>query len=606
MADSPVLAAGGGRRGLLARLLPFWPLLIILGIAAVAIFTNLGRDRLWADEGDTAVLAANILKYGVPRAWDGTTLIAPDGGQRINDSLVMVSHPWVQYYAAAASLALFGHHTFAARLPFALGGLATIALLYGCVYWATRRHLTAAIAAMLLTASVQFLLYARQARNYSLSMALTCAMVLIFWRLTTRRAAVAFAIVAILAFHTSPTAWAPCAALGVLTLVASSCRPYRRRFWQTAPFVALGTVPWVFLAASGYGANTAPLVSLARLWPRSAQFLIEYASITPVLAVVACWIVFALLDRRGRPLAIARAHHKRSSARTPAVAAVQGWSAGERMYFVTLLAVGVAYGIMLVSAESVDNLFVAGLRYAAPLIPLTMGAAALCIARIARRKPALVFALAALLIVTNVGRLIAIAPMLAPLDDDAAGTPSLHVPITWQASLMRSSLLSYATELRRDNPGTVAGVASFLRAHAGPQDVVITNYEWEPLYFHTGLPQGLKMTPLSPAYVNAKRQGLPDFVFSVVGAKWVVWRWAWDGYMGNAWSGLSQRFAAAGGRLVKVAEVPETVWENRENIYFHRFAPAKYLYRQSGGESRPAEIYRVEWPNGHGPGTALP
>src|SRR5207248_8943104 len=102
------------------------PFALIAVIAAGLIFTNLGSDYLWADEGDTAVLASNILKFGVPRSWDGVTFMDSDFGARVNNDLVMVSSPWLQYYLAAASFWLFSENTFAARLPFAFAGWLTI------------------------------------------------------------------------------------------------------------------------------------------------------------------------------------------------------------------------------------------------------------------------------------------------------------------------------------------------------------------------------------------------------------------------------------------------------------------------------------------------
>ena len=55
-----------------------WPIVVVLVVAAILLFTNLRMDRLWADEGDTAVLARSILKFGVPTAWDGVTFTDSD------------------------------------------------------------------------------------------------------------------------------------------------------------------------------------------------------------------------------------------------------------------------------------------------------------------------------------------------------------------------------------------------------------------------------------------------------------------------------------------------------------------------------------------------
>src|SRR5439155_8275560 len=145
-----------------------WPFMLVAIIGAGLIFTNLGSGYLWADEGDTAVLASNILKFGVPKAWDGVTFVDSDFGARENDQLVMVSSPWVQYYVAAASFLLFGENTLAARLPFALAGWMSILLAYFIVWRITANRWAAFCTAALLASSVQFLLYSRQSRYYSL------------------------------------------------------------------------------------------------------------------------------------------------------------------------------------------------------------------------------------------------------------------------------------------------------------------------------------------------------------------------------------------------------------------------------------------------------
>src|SRR6267378_4128443 len=92
---------------ILAGLRSHLPLVVLAAISAVFIFTNLGSDYLWEDEGDTAALASNILKFGIPKAWDGGAFLDSDHGARLNRDLVMVTHPWVQYYLTAGSFFLF-------------------------------------------------------------------------------------------------------------------------------------------------------------------------------------------------------------------------------------------------------------------------------------------------------------------------------------------------------------------------------------------------------------------------------------------------------------------------------------------------------------------
>ena len=144
-----------------------WPFMLVAIIGAGLIFTNLGSGYLWADEGDTAVLASNILKFGVPRSWDGVTFMDSDFGARVNNDLVMVSSPWLQYYLAAASFWLFGENTFAARLPFAFAGWLTILLVYRLIWQSIADRRAALCGTILTICSVQFLLFCRQSRYYA-------------------------------------------------------------------------------------------------------------------------------------------------------------------------------------------------------------------------------------------------------------------------------------------------------------------------------------------------------------------------------------------------------------------------------------------------------
>jgi hypothetical protein len=124
---------------------------------------------------------------------------------------------------------------------------------------------------------------------------------------------------------------------------------------------------------------------------------------------------------------------------------------------------------------------------------------------------------------------------------------------------------------------------------------VITNYEWEPLYFHTSLRQGLKIMPHYPAYAAARRHGLPEYVFGVEGVRWIVWRWPWNGYREYDFERVAAEVERRGARITGVASFPETVWENRPNLHYHRFATGRYLYPfvQEGVN---ADVFRVDWP----------
>jgi hypothetical protein len=99
-----------------------------------------------------------------------------------------------------------------------------------------------------------------------------------------------------------------------------------------------------------------------------------------------------------------------------------------------------------------------------------------------------------------------------------------------------------------------------------------------------------------PVYNAARRYGLPEYIFGVDHARWVVWRFNWDDYLGIHWPEVADYLLADGGQIASVAEIKETGWENRENIHFHRFSGDTYLFSQKT-DLAPARIFRVDWAN---------
>ena len=317
------------------KLHPHWPFFLAAVFGLALILANLGKDYLWADEGDTAVLAANIVKYGIPKAWDGVTFVDSDKGARLNHDLVMVTSPWLQYYLTAASFSALGENTFSARL-------------------------------------------------------------------------------------------------------IVSIAQHRALVW----------VPLLLIFA-----------------------LTNLAQITP-------WVLWA--DKNPNP----------------------------------------------------ENKIVA-----------------------------------------------------------------VHVPQRIIDGLFAAGPLLFIRDFFRSNPGTLAASCEFFRKNAKPSDVVITNYESEPLYFHTRLPQGMKIMKQDSIYQIAQRQRLPDYVFGVERAGWVIWRFNWDDYLGIRWADVEHRLLSEGAQIREAAQIEETAWENRENIHFHRFAGHRYLFPQDK-DLAPARIFRIDWPAG--------
>ena len=556
-------------------------LLGLLAFAAVLLFADLGGDHLWADEGDTAVLAAAVLETGLPRAWDGVTFSDSDLGERVNGDLVMVSHPWLQYYVAAASFAVLGETTFAARFPFALAGWVTLPLLYVLVLRLTSNTRAAWIATFLLVVSVQFLLFARQSRNYALYTCLACLLMLLFLRLTTWRGAAGFTIAAVALFHANPAGLALVGGLGLLTIVYLPCQPYRRWFWRSMPAVAALTVPWVFVGRAGYEQNTDVVPGLARLGPRLLQFLIEWSSVAPAIAILVLLAIVVVRHVRQRPPSRPR----------------RLFTPGEHLLLMLFAATVASYAALMVLSQSRAQMWALGLRYALPTLVMTMAVTGMLAAKVAAGRTRVLVAVVLVLAATKLGR---ITPWTLLQDGHtplrSTAVAMLHLPTHPLATVIRIAPVAFARELVLDNRGTLAHVSAYLNAHARPDDIVITNYEWEPLYFHTRLPQGYKILPRYAIRDVARQHGLPEYVFSVDGARWLVWRWPWEGYQQYRFEEVTRALRERGATLVRVTTVTETAWENRSNLHFRRFPGGEYLFETPQVVAlRDAEIYRIDW-----------
>jgi hypothetical protein len=180
---------------------------ILAGLASVLLFWGLTDKYLWQDEAATAVLAARMLKFGRPLAYDGVNLVTIDYfatedtetiGERTRAPQAAVNYyvqrgdfkrdttwkwqPWGQFVVAAAGLQLLGHTTLGARLPFALAGLATVLLFYRMVRKYCDSWPMAAISALLLLTNSYWVMHARQCRYYSLSTLLLVATVAAYLR----------------------------------------------------------------------------------------------------------------------------------------------------------------------------------------------------------------------------------------------------------------------------------------------------------------------------------------------------------------------------------------------------------------------------------------
>jgi hypothetical protein len=507
----------------------------------------------------------------------------------------MVTHTWIQYYLAAGSFLLFGQNTFAARLPFAVAGWMSILFVYFFVWRLTGSRLAAFTAAALLTFSVQFLLYARQCRYCALNLLLVCWLFWTFFNMKSARECTLFVLAAFLLFHTHPYGIAPVVALGGLSLIYPPFRTQRRWIWFAAPAIALLTLPWLALSSlssTGSALNTTAAQSLGEFVERCVQAFIESTSVAPLIGTGIGLIVALLMHSAKRKIARSDVTDVATASNIPPLLQIN-----EMSILLSVFATVVLYGLATAITQSSDSLWLAGMRYSSAVLPLAAIAAGILIAKVSRGNWII---WTALVLVFGFTKLAQFTPWVAAnpsglirLGKYSVGT---HVPERVVDRFLGSGLLMYARDLWRENPGTVEKSCKFLRENARPSDVLIVNYGMEPTYFYTRLPQAMGILRQYPVYERARELGLPEFVFGSDHARWIVWRSAWETGPGYAINDVLREITEHGGRITTVMEMDETVWENREDIHFHRFSDGSYLFPRT--QTFPASrIARVDWPN---------
>ena len=145
------------------------PWILPFCIGAILIIGAAHAHDLWGDEAETALFARNILKYGVPKGWDGTNIMGINNAVVLNANLINYTSPWAQYYMVAGSFALFGQSSFTARIPSILLFILSIPIIYYLTKKITGKPRVAFLATLIAALSVQGILFGYQARYYELT-----------------------------------------------------------------------------------------------------------------------------------------------------------------------------------------------------------------------------------------------------------------------------------------------------------------------------------------------------------------------------------------------------------------------------------------------------
>jgi hypothetical protein len=425
----------------------------ILGLAAILLFWGIGDRSLWQDEAETALLGKNILRFGRPLAFDDANVISQEASKEFGPDYLWRWSPWVQFYIAAGSFAVFGPTTLAARLPFTVLAFLAIPL----TYWLARRLFdsiaVARLSALFLALSVPFLLYSRQSRWHGPAYLLLACLLLCLdaMRRGRRSAVLGFAVCAAIFFYTNFFV-----AIGVLAALAAAtalCRPDQRLVGSLAIAYALTAAAYLpglfFFNSFREGGN----FDLARF---GEQFRIYGAAgLTFVLPLPAIAVLVYFLLRRRE---------------------IAGLGNGWRQNVLFLLGFSLLYMLYLSLGPWMMFRYLTVLLVPATLL---LGVAAY---GVMQRNRVAGVAVVLLFICTNAIHLLPLGylPKTAKVTYSTVNNFPSAGPVGFP-------LACYLYELAYPIKDSEAILADYLREHASRNDVVLAQYGDLPLQFYTGL-----------------------------------------------------------------------------------------------------------------------
>jgi hypothetical protein len=171
--------------------------IVTILLSAILLFTHLGHYALWDDEAITALTARGVWRTGDTSAIAGHNYVLYRNGLITRDLKDRATPP-LQFYVVAPFLGLLGDTPLAARLPFAVLGIACVSLV---LYWLKKSDADATtwlLTAIAIIGNVSFMLYFRQCRYYGLTMFFTVAAGYAYLHVNSHRNKIILSIVMLL------------------------------------------------------------------------------------------------------------------------------------------------------------------------------------------------------------------------------------------------------------------------------------------------------------------------------------------------------------------------------------------------------------------------
>lgn len=424
-------------------------LTLALVVALFVFLYNLDNQYLWQDEAQTALVSKTILTHGIPLGYDGKNFFSQQTKDEYGGKYIWKWHTWMPFYLVAVSFKIFGTNTFAARLPFALFGVATVLLTYFFTKSLSNNRKTTAIATILLLLSVSFIILSRQCRYYSLIAFFSLLGLYSYSVLPEKQktGSAIFLLSAILIFH--------CHQLFCVILLASVfihsliCnRQQLVKIFILSVIIVLINFPWLIFSSEMTYTEISSLrfFNHAFFWYLKQYLLQIHYYIFPffLLLIPVSYAVF---------LAI-----KHKSIKDTISANVSLW---KNLFLLFLF---VVLTVVILSIASPDPYF----RYMGQLIPVFCIITAVIITLAVRPhfKPAIIT------IAILFGLVFLIDYRYTKTHPEKKGIKYLNI-------------FDYIDEITHDYNGPIEGIVKYLNEHGDEDDVVAITYGDLPLKFYT-------------------------------------------------------------------------------------------------------------------------
>jgi hypothetical protein len=463
----------------------------LLAFAFFLLFYNLGDRLFWGDEAETAVLARNVTRFGLPKTFDGLNRVTLfGGGVDTNDRDIWSWSPWLQEYIAAAGFYCLGPSTWAGRVPFAVIGWLCIAGAGWLAFRFYRDHWVALATMALLGTSEVFLLHCRQCRYYSVSVFAELVLLLGIYQFLSGKRTGMWTVAAGLVLHFYSNY--VLAVANVPLLLVLGWMLYRERKSSVLPLAfgmgmaGVAAVPWLLFARSWHQYDMLSHNHLDRL-EKTLRYLLEYHfHFLPLvfgLMPGGAWLWHKWTSRRNPSTAAATRNESPDEAQTGSDDSHAGSSTALGARFETLMLLWLPlYAAVLANAPGIY------MRYLLPLLP---PGCLLVAVWLFRYIP---------------WRSIAVALILVQCTTNA-----LPILTAWPlrgAHFIRAPLVDFIDGITHPYHERLADVVDFLRADAQPGQTLMGFDPEFPLMFYTSL----KLT--DGRFITVLTEPLPDWILS--------------------------------------------------------------------------------------------